>query len=63
MIPYYQAYQALNALNSPVELGIAYGVQGLPVTVLVLNAFFKDFPRELTRGGHNRRRGPTANIC
>ena len=47
LIPYYQAYQALNALNSPVELGIAYGVQGLPVTVLVLNAFFKDFPREL----------------
>lgn len=48
LIPYYQAYNALGLMNSPVALGIAYGALGLPTTVLVLNAYFTDFPKEIT---------------
>jgi ABC-type glycerol-3-phosphate transport system permease component len=47
IIPYYREYQALDLLSSPVALGIAYGVQGLPTTILVLHSFFQDFPGEL----------------
>ena len=47
LIPYFRAYQALNLLNSPVSAGVAYGVLGLPTTILILFAFFRDFPTEL----------------
>ena len=48
LIPYYRAYSALGLVSSPLALGVAYGALGLPTTVLVLNAFFRDFPREIT---------------
>jgi raffinose/stachyose/melibiose transport system permease protein len=47
LIPYFRAYQALSQLNSPVAIGVAYGVLGLPTTILILFAFFRDFPHEL----------------
>jgi ABC-type glycerol-3-phosphate transport system permease component len=48
LIPYYRVYSALGLVSSPVALGVAYGALGLPTTVLVLDAFFRDFPRDLT---------------
>jgi ABC-type glycerol-3-phosphate transport system permease component len=47
VIPLFQSYNDLNALNQPVALGIGYGVLSLPTTVLVLTAYYTDFPREL----------------
>jgi raffinose/stachyose/melibiose transport system permease protein len=47
LIPYYRAYNALGLVSNPVALGVAYGALGLPTTVLVLNAFFRDFPRDI----------------
>jgi ABC-type glycerol-3-phosphate transport system permease component len=47
LIPYYQAYQALHMLDSPAAAGVAYGVIGLPTTVLVLYSYFRSFPAEL----------------
>lgn len=47
LIPYYQAYNALGILNSPTALGVIYGVLALPTTVLVLHAYYSDFPAEL----------------
>lgn len=47
LIPYYSAFNALALLSTPWALGVAYGVLGLPTTVLVLTAFFADFPDEL----------------
>lgn len=48
LIPYYRAYSTLGLVSSPVALGVGYGALGLPTTVLVLNAFFRDFPRDIT---------------
>jgi ABC-type glycerol-3-phosphate transport system permease component len=47
LIPYYQGYQALGMLNSPLALGVAYGAIGLPTTVLVLYSYFRTFPADL----------------
>jgi ABC-type glycerol-3-phosphate transport system permease component len=51
LIPYYVAFNALSILSMPWAIGIAYGVLGLPTTVLVLSAFFSDFPTELVEAG------------
>lgn len=48
LIPYYRAYSTLGLVSNPVALGVGYGALGLPTTVLVLNAFFRDFPRDIT---------------
>jgi raffinose/stachyose/melibiose transport system permease protein len=47
IIPLYQGYNALNLLNNPASLGIAYGALALPTTVLILYSFYTDFPKEL----------------
>jgi raffinose/stachyose/melibiose transport system permease protein len=47
IIPLYQGYNALNVLNDPATLGIAYGALALPTTVLILYSFYTDFPKEL----------------
>lgn len=47
LIPFFQVFNAWGLLNQPVALGVVYGVLCLPTTVLVLHAFFLDFPREL----------------
>ena len=47
VIPYFQMFDAFGLTNSPLALGVAYGVISLPTTVLVLHAFFIDFPVEL----------------
>jgi ABC-type glycerol-3-phosphate transport system permease component len=47
MIPFYRIYDALGLLNSPVALGFGYGALALPTTILVMQAYFADFPQEL----------------
>jgi ABC-type glycerol-3-phosphate transport system permease component len=47
VIPYFQIFSSIGALNSPVLVGVAYGVIALPTTVLLLHSFFIDFPEEL----------------
>ena len=47
IIPLYQGYNALNILNEPATLGIAYGALALPTTVLIMYSFYVDFPKEL----------------
>lgn len=47
VIPYFQLFDLAGSLNSPVALGIAYGAVALPTTVLILHAFFSEFPGEL----------------
>jgi raffinose/stachyose/melibiose transport system permease protein len=47
IIPLFQFYNAVGALNNPFDLGIAYGVLALPTTVLILTSYYADFPRDL----------------
>lgn len=47
VIPYYQVYNAWGILNMPVAVGVAYGVLTLPTTVLIMQSFYVDFPKEL----------------
>jgi ABC-type glycerol-3-phosphate transport system permease component len=47
LIPYYQAFNAIGMLNNPIALGALYGILALPTTVLILNAYFVDFPNDL----------------
>ncbi len=47
IVPYYNAFSNLGLLSSPGAVGVAYGVLALPTTVLVLNAYFSQFPSEL----------------
>ena len=47
LVPYFQTFNALSLLNQPWAVGVTYGVLSLPTTVLVLNAYYQDFPREL----------------
>jgi ABC-type glycerol-3-phosphate transport system permease component len=47
IVPLYQGYNALNILNEPATLGIAYGALALPTTVLIMYSFYVDFPKEL----------------
>jgi ABC-type glycerol-3-phosphate transport system permease component len=52
LIPYYRMLNSLQLLSNPWALGVLYGVLALPTTVLVLNAFFVDFPRELVEAAY-----------
>ncbi|HZV25925.1 MAG TPA: carbohydrate ABC transporter permease [Acidothermaceae bacterium] len=47
VIPFFQAFNALGTLSSPVALGVLYGLLCLPTTVLILHAFFVDFPSDV----------------
>lgn len=47
LIPFFQAFNALGTLNSPAALGVLYGLLCLPATVLILHAFFVDFPDDV----------------
>lgn len=47
VIPFFQAFSALGTLNSPVALGVLYGFLCLPTTILILHAFFVDFPDDI----------------
>jgi raffinose/stachyose/melibiose transport system permease protein len=52
LIPYYRAFNSLGLLNDPWALGALYGVLALPTTVLVLHAYFVDFPMELVEAAN-----------
>ncbi|WP_127473932.1 carbohydrate ABC transporter permease [Microbacterium sulfonylureivorans] len=47
IVPFYQAFNTLGVVSQPVAVGLVYGALCLPVTILVVHAFFVDFPREL----------------
>lgn len=47
LVPFFQAFSALGVLNQPVPVGVTYGVLSLPTTVLVMHAYFLEFPPEL----------------
>ncbi|WP_461475460.1 carbohydrate ABC transporter permease [Microbacterium sp. HJ5] len=47
VVPYFQLFDSLAIVSNPLAVGIAYGVIALPTTILVLHAFFVDFPAEL----------------
>ncbi|WP_229754974.1 carbohydrate ABC transporter permease, partial [Mameliella alba] len=47
VIPYYQAFNAFGILNSPTMVGVAYAVLALPTTVLIMQSYYVDFPKEL----------------
>ena len=47
LLPFFQIFNALGVLSSPAALGLLYAGLCLPVTILVLHAFFLEFPREL----------------
>jgi raffinose/stachyose/melibiose transport system permease protein len=47
LIPFFQAFNALGTLNSPTALGVLYGVLCLPPTMLIMHAFFLDFPHDV----------------
>lgn len=47
IVPFYQAFNTFGIVNQPVAVGVVYGALCLPVTILVVHAFFVDFPREL----------------
>lgn len=51
LIPYYRVFSALELLSNPCALGVTYGIITLPTTVLILNAFFSDFPKDLVDAG------------
>ncbi|MCU1584225.1 MAG: transporter [Microbacteriaceae bacterium] len=52
LVPYYRLLNSLQMLSNPWALGVLYGVLALPTTVLVLNAYFVDFPRELVEAAY-----------
>ena len=47
LIPFFQAFNALGTINSPAALGVLYGLLCLPTTMLILHAFFVDFPNDV----------------
>lgn len=47
LIPFFQVFNAIGTLNSPTALGVLYGLLCLPSTVLILHAFFLDFPTDV----------------
>lgn len=51
VIPLFEVFDTLNLVNSPEALAVAYGVISAPTSVLVLHAFFGDFPRDLLEAG------------
>lgn len=51
LIPFFQVFSAWGLLNNPVAVGVLYAGLSLPMTVLILHAFFVDFPSELREAG------------
>lgn len=47
VVPYYELFSRFALVNSPWTLGVAYAALALPTSVLVLVAYFVDFPTEL----------------
>ncbi|MBX3099048.1 MAG: carbohydrate ABC transporter permease [Salinibacterium sp.] len=47
LIPFFQVFNAWGLINNPVALGVLYAGLSLPMTMLILHAFFVDFPHEL----------------
>lgn len=47
LIPFFQVFSAWGMLNNPVAVGVLYAGLSLPMTILILHAFFLDFPTEL----------------
>lgn len=47
LVPVYELLQSLGLLNSFVGLIASYVAFGIPFSVLLLHAYFQDFPREL----------------
>ncbi len=47
IIPFFQMFNAWGFINSPVAVGVLYAGLCLPMTILILHAFFVDFPAEL----------------
>ena len=47
LIPFFQVFNAWGLINNPVALGVLYAGLCLPMTILILHAFFVDFPPEL----------------
>lgn len=47
VIPFFQTFNALGTLNRPSAVGVLYGLLCLPTTVLILHAFFVDFPDDV----------------
>lgn len=47
LIPFFQMFNAWGLMNSPVAVGVLYAGLCLPMTILILHAFFVDFPGEL----------------
>lgn len=58
LVPYYQVFDSFDLISNPVAVGVAYGVITLPTTVLVLHAFFRDFPQELIEAASMDGLGP-----
>lgn len=51
LIPFFQVFSAWGMLNNPVAVGVLYAGLSLPMTVLILHAYFLDFPAELREAG------------
>jgi ABC-type glycerol-3-phosphate transport system permease component len=47
LIPFFQIFNAWGLLSKPAALGVVYAGLCLPTTILVLHAFFVEFPSEL----------------
>lgn len=47
VVPYYELFNRYGLVSNPVAVGIAYAAIALPTSVLVLIAYFADFPAEL----------------
>ena len=47
LIPFFQVFNAWGMINNPVALGVLYAGLCLPMTILILHAYFVDFPPEL----------------
>ena len=47
LIPFFQVFNAWGLINNPVALGVLYAGLCLPMSILILHAFFVDFPPEL----------------
>jgi ABC-type glycerol-3-phosphate transport system permease component len=51
LIPFFQVFSAWGILNNPFAVGVLYAGLSLPMTVLILHAFFVDFPSDLREAG------------
>jgi ABC-type glycerol-3-phosphate transport system permease component len=47
IVPVFMTFNRFNLIDSPAALGVVYGIVSMPTTILVLHAFYRDFPQEL----------------